>query len=113
MASSLEKWLSYSLVSAARLYRRFVSPFFHQLSRLMGLTNAGCRFHPTCSEYFIESITVHGPLKGSGRGVFRVLRCHPFSQGGCDPVKPKQTVMPPRRLESAQASNEEIKNHDG
>ena len=45
-----------------------------------------CKFHPTCSEYAIEAIQIHGPLGGMGLAVRRLLRCHPFSPGGIDPV---------------------------
>ena len=45
-----------------------------------------CRFWPTCSEYAYEAIRKYGPLKGSYLAVRRLLRCHPFSPGGYDPV---------------------------
>ena len=49
-----------------------------------------CRFVPTCSEYAIESIEVHGVVKGSLLAIKRILRCHPFGKYGFDPV-PKKT----------------------
>ncbi len=56
------------------------------LSPLLGLYK--CRFYPTCSNYFIESIQKKGLLKGSFYGFYRLLRCHPFSKkSGFDPVK--------------------------
>ena len=45
-----------------------------------------CRFYPSCSAYAIEAIEKHGLLPGLVRGAKRLLRCHPFSQGGYDPV---------------------------
>jgi putative membrane protein insertion efficiency factor len=45
-----------------------------------------CKFCPSCSEYCIESIERHGPLRGGWLGLRRLLRCHPFSTGGIDPV---------------------------
>jgi len=44
-----------------------------------------CRFQPTCSEYFIGAVRKYGPLRGAGKGFRRILRCHPWNPGGCDP----------------------------
>lgn len=46
----------------------------------------GCKFHPTCSEYFIEALEEHGTVRGCWLGVRRVLRCVPWGTGGYDPV---------------------------
>ena len=59
-----------------RVYQQFLSP-------LMPL---GCRFYPTCSHYAAEAIERHGVLRGIWMGTHRILRCHPFSHGGYDPV---------------------------
>jgi uncharacterized protein len=45
-----------------------------------------CRFYPSCSEYTKDAIEKYGALKGSAKGLGRVLRCHPFSRGGYDPA---------------------------
>ena len=45
-----------------------------------------CRFHPTCSNYAHESVVQHGALRGVWLSACRILRCHPFSRGGHDPV---------------------------
>ena len=58
------------------LYRRFISP----------MIGPRCRFTPTCSAYGLEAIQRHGPWKGGWLTLKRVLRCHPFSDCGCDPV---------------------------
>jgi putative membrane protein insertion efficiency factor len=63
------------VIILVRLYQRLLSP----------LLGPHCRFTPTCSQYFIESVRKHGALRGSWRGVLRILRCHPFHPGGFDP----------------------------
>jgi uncharacterized protein len=49
-----------------------------------------CRFYPSCSHYAMEAIETHGALRGSWLTVKRISRCHPFHEGGFDPV-PKHT----------------------
>lgn len=63
-------------IGLIKLYQR-------TFSRIMPPT---CRFEPSCSTYAIEAIEVHGLIKGGWMGVRRICRCHPFSDGGCDPV---------------------------
>jgi len=46
---------------------------------------AVCRFEPSCSEYFIRAVRLYGPTRGVWKGVRRICRCHPWSQGGYDP----------------------------
>ena len=46
-----------------------------------------CRFYPTCSTYFIQAVEKYGPFKGSLLGIKRILKCHPFHEGGYDPLK--------------------------
>lgn len=58
-------------------YRRFVSP----------MLPPSCRFTPSCSLYTLQAIEKYGLLKGILMGARRLLRCHPFSKGGFDPVK--------------------------
>jgi uncharacterized protein len=47
-----------------------------------------CRFEPSCSAYAQEAIRGHGPFKGSGLALWRILRCGPWTRGGYDPVPP-------------------------
>ena len=48
-----------------------------------------CRFTPSCSNYMLEALRVHGAFKGTILGTWRVLRCHPFGRSGYDPVPPR------------------------
>jgi len=59
-----------------RTYKKILSP-------IMG---RHCRFYPTCSEYMAQAIDQYGLAKGIGLGLKRLLRCHPFHEGGLDPV---------------------------
>ena len=45
-----------------------------------------CRFYPSCSEYFCGCLRKYGLIKGLGKGLWRIARCHPFHPGGYDPV---------------------------
>ena len=55
-----------------------------------------CRFHPSCSNYMIEAIDVHGAVKGTVLGLWRLLRCHPFGKHGYDPVPPRGAWRNPK-----------------
>ena len=49
--------------------------------------NINCKFYPTCSEYTKQAIEKYGEIKGTILGIYRILRCNPFSKGGYDPLK--------------------------
>ncbi len=51
------------------------------------LLTASCRFEPTCSQYARDAIRKYGVLKGGFMTMWRILRCHPYSRGGHDPVR--------------------------
>ena len=68
------------LIGFIKLYQKVISP----------LTPPSCRFYPTCSHYGIEAIEKHGALKGSWLAVRRISKCHPFHEGGFDPVPEKE-----------------------
>lgn len=70
------------LMGIIKIYQKVISP----------LTPPSCRFYPTCSHYGIEAIDKHGALKGSWLAVRRISKCHPFHEGGFDPVPEKETV---------------------
>lgn len=67
------------LIKIVRFYQLLISPFLGQ----------NCRYTPSCSAYTIEAMENHGPLKGIWMGIKRVGRCHPFHEGGYDPVPDK------------------------
>lgn len=69
-----------------RFYQKAISPVIHLLP------GAGCRYHPTCSEYAVQAIKKHGALKGATMGFFRILRCNPFGGFGIDEVPDNFTV---------------------
>lgn len=56
------------------------------LIRFFGFSKKTCRFSPTCSEYTYQAIERYGILKGIRLGTSRILRCHPWSPGGFDPL---------------------------
>lgn len=62
-----------------RAYQLFISP----------ILGSHCRFYPSCSVYACEAITHFGPMKGLWLGFRRLLRCHPWHEGGFDPISPK------------------------
>jgi len=70
------------LLAMLEFYRRWLSPAVHALG-----SGGGCRFVPTCSEYASIAIATHGPIRGTGLAIWRLLRCHPFSRGGLDSVR--------------------------
>lgn len=68
--------MKYLLIGFLRLYRLLISPLYGQV----------CRYHPSCSAYALEAVTVHGSVRGSWYAVRRLGRCHPWAAGGYDPV---------------------------
>jgi len=52
---------------------------------LSNVVGRQCRFVPTCSNYFVQAVEMHGLLRGGIMGIRRILRCNPFSAGGDDP----------------------------
>jgi putative membrane protein insertion efficiency factor len=69
------------LIALVRVYQVVISP----------LVGPRCRFYPSCSNYAIEAMRVHGALRGSGMAAWRILRCNPFNDGGLDPVPPRRS----------------------
>jgi putative membrane protein insertion efficiency factor len=68
------------LVKAIRFYQRRISPLFPPK----------CRYYPTCSQYALQAIEIHGVFKGMLLAIGRLMRCNIFFPGGVDPVPPKK-----------------------
>ena len=88
------KIISYLLINLIKFYKYFISPLLGQ----------NCRFLPTCSEYFIESLKIHGSVKGLYLGVKRMSRCHPIKilggNSGLDLV-PKKEMVRKKKLDGS------------
>lgn len=65
-----------------RGYQLLISPVLH----FLGGPASGCRFTPTCSEYFLQAVETHGVWRGGWLGLRRLARCHPWGGQGHDPV---------------------------
>ncbi len=68
------------IIKCINFYQRHISPHLPPM----------CRYYPTCSNYAVEAINVHGLLKGGFLAIRRVLRCNVLFPGGYDPVPPKK-----------------------
>jgi putative membrane protein insertion efficiency factor len=75
------------LIGVVKFYRLMLSPWL----------GSSCRFEPTCSAYALTALETHGATAGAYLSARRLLRCHPWCAGGCDPVPP------PRFISSVQA----------
>ncbi|WP_262177586.1 membrane protein insertion efficiency factor YidD [Saccharococcus sp. Marseille-Q5394] len=70
------------LIYIIKTYQKIISP----------LTPPSCRFYPTCSHYGVEALQKHGALKGTWLTIRRISKCHPFHEGGFDPVPDKNDI---------------------
>lgn len=68
--------MKYVLIGLLKVYRAVISPLYGDV----------CKFHPTCSAYALDAVRIHGSLKGTWLTLRRLVRCHPWSLGGYDPV---------------------------
>tara|TARA_B100000676_G_scaffold233119_1_gene232364 strand:- start:1750 stop:1998 length:249 start_codon:yes stop_codon:yes gene_type:complete len=77
---------SYILIKFIKIYKYLISP----------VLGSNCRFLPTCSEYFIDSLKIHGAFKGSMLGLKRIMKCHPIKflggKSGLDFVPKKEMI---------------------
>lgn len=76
MKVQMRKAVVWLMVLPVQFYRMCISPLFPP----------ACRYTPTCSQYAIEALRRHGPLRGSLLALRRILRCHPWGGSGYDPV---------------------------
>jgi putative membrane protein insertion efficiency factor len=83
LARSAAKLVGWPLLALLWVYRTFVSPALPP----------ACRYHPSCSRYAAEAIAVHGPIRGTWLAARRLLRCHPWSPGGPDPVPRRRSAV--------------------
>ena len=67
--------MRFVLIGVIKFYKYFISP----------VLGNNCRFYPSCSTYSMEALKLHGVLKGVYLTVRRLLKCHPFHEGGIDP----------------------------
>ena len=75
--------IKYILIKTIKFYKLLISPYL----------GSNCRYLPTCSEYFIDSLKLNGPFKGVLLGVKRILRCHPIKiLGGSEGFDPAPTL---------------------
>lgn len=72
------KWI---LIIPVRIYQMVISPPLHFICGPL----SGCRYFPSCSQYFIDAVTVNGPFRGAWQGFKRILRCNPWGGQGYDP----------------------------
>ena len=80
--------ISRILSALIRLVIRFYQRILNPMLKFAAGPAAGCRFSPTCSNYFLQAVELHGPFRGSWYGICRIFRCHPWGGSGYDPVPP-------------------------
>ena len=68
------------LIGLIKFYQKNISPS-------LKFSGINCKFYPSCSDYTKQAIEKYGIIKGCVLGIYRILRCNPFSKGGYDPLK--------------------------
>jgi hypothetical protein len=81
----IDQFLVKAAIQIIRLYQKSLSPDHGLLKKRF--SSGYCRFQPTCSEYSITALQKYGFLKGGLLSIGRILRCHPWSRGGWDPLR--------------------------
>lgn len=90
--------MKYLLIGLVRLYQLIISPYFP----------SSCRYYPTCSHYSIEALRKHGAIKGLWLSIKRIGRCHPWSEGGHDPVPEQHSHSHHTHVETKQFNSQQI-----
>jgi len=70
-----------------KLLIKLIEMYQKHISKWLESKNINCKFYPTCSEYTKQAIQKYGATKGIIIGIYRIIRCNPFSKGGYDPLK--------------------------
>jgi len=81
--------MKHLLIALVRAYQLTLSPFL----QVVAGPGCGCRFEPSCSEYFLQALRLHGARRGSLLGLRRLARCHPWGGCGHDPVPLKHPTL--------------------
>ncbi|ATU05730.1 membrane protein insertion efficiency factor YidD [Candidatus Gracilibacteria bacterium HOT-871] len=77
-----------AIIKTIKLYQKYLSPDHSFWAKHRG--HGYCKYYPTCSQYMIEAVEKKGAFLGSLKGIWRILRCMPWSKGGYDPVEKKK-----------------------
>jgi len=80
--------ISRAVIAVIRLLIRLYQWVLRPMLKFAAGPAAGCRFSPSCSNYFLQAVETRGPLRGSWLGICRIFRCHPWGGSGYDPVPP-------------------------
>lgn len=84
------KAFSNILLLPRKIFLFIISPLFIIYKKIISpLLGPRCKYHPNCSNYFMQAINIHGLTKGLILAVLRIIRCNPFSGGGFNPVAEK------------------------
>ena len=79
MIAKLCHWLGVALglvvILPVKFYQIAIGPLLPKV----------CKYHPSCSEYFLQAVAKYGAVRGSCKGIWRICRCNPFVRGGYDP----------------------------
>jgi len=84
--------ISRFLSTVIRLLIRFYQRVLNPMLKAAAGPAMGCRYTPSCSNYYLQAVELHGPFRGSWYGICRIFRCHPWGGCGYDPVPSPATA---------------------